>query len=74
MQLLADWLEKHRGQLGKEKKIADIGFCHRNDAAGGGDALSVELMKLCVEVDLDIYLSEYGFDLSCPADDEVAPS
>lgn len=64
LQVLADWLEENRGRLRKEKKIADLGFCYRKDAAGGGDVLSTELMNLCVEENLDLYLSEYGCDLS----------
>jgi hypothetical protein len=39
--------------------IADVGFSPRKGANGGGPILSPGVMKICVEKDISIYLSEY---------------
>ncbi|WP_161804170.1 hypothetical protein [Pseudoalteromonas sp. P1-25] len=42
--------------------MADFGFSPRNDACGGGPILKVELMQKCVDLNMEIYLSEYTDD------------
>ena len=44
------------------KWIADVGFSPRVDACGGGPILKVELMQKCVDLNIEIYLSEYTED------------
>lgn len=39
--------------------IADIGFSPREGANGGGPILSPQIMGVCVENGISIYLSEY---------------
>jgi hypothetical protein len=57
---LESWLRENRQQLDSHQKwVADIGFCVPNDARGGGPAVTRELMKVCLEVNLEIFLSEY---------------
>lgn len=40
--------------------IVDIGFSPRPGASGGGPIISPDIMSLCVEKRISIYLSEYG--------------
>ena len=42
--------------------VADVGFSTRVDACGGGPPLTLDLMRKCVECNLEIFLSEYGID------------
>ena len=46
--------------------MADIGFCPRSGALGGGPVISKQLMEDCLKANLEIYFSEY------PAEDELA--
>ena len=62
---LEAWLRQHEGRLDPQARwSADIGFGHRREATGGGPVISCELMRLCVGANLDLYLSEYGIDIS----------
>lgn len=57
---LEAWLRDNRHQLDATHEwIADIGFCSRKDALGGGPPITRELMEMCLEVNLEIWLSEY---------------
>lgn len=58
---LERWLQEHRGELDRSFEwIADIGFTCRTDATGGGPVLTKVVMRMCLEVNMKIYLSEYG--------------
>jgi len=57
---LTDWLLANRTQLDPANRwVADIGFCSRPGAAGGGPPITRELMQMCLERNLEIWLSEY---------------
>lgn len=60
VEALEQWLcEDRRGLDPKYDWVADIGFCMRVNARGGGPVISKELMRMCLEVNLQIFLSEY---------------
>ncbi|MBK9386467.1 MAG: hypothetical protein IPN34_16770 [Planctomycetes bacterium] len=60
VEALDSWLRSNRGRIDASSKwVADIGFCVRKDAGGGGPVISKDLMTMCLEVNLEIYLSEY---------------
>ena len=40
--------------------IADIGFSPRDDACGGGPIISRQIMQICIDRNIEIYLSEYN--------------
>jgi hypothetical protein len=66
VEALEQWLRTHRGELDPSFEwVADIGFSPCSNACGGGPPLSRELMRMCLDANMEIYLSEYG-----PADDE----
>lgn len=57
---LEAWLRGNRQNLDSNQKwVADIGFCVRKDAMGGGPPITRELMQMCLDTNLEIYLSEY---------------
>lgn len=61
VEALERWLREHRGELDSSSEwIADIGFTHRPNALGGGPPLTRELMQMCLDANMEIYLSEYG--------------
>lgn len=39
--------------------IADVGFCWRKDAGGGGSSLTPEIMKRLADYGVTVFLSEY---------------
>jgi hypothetical protein len=45
--------------LPKGDYSADIGFAPRPDAAGGGAAITPEMMRSMVEVGMTLFFSEY---------------
>jgi hypothetical protein len=52
--------------------MADLGFTQRGDACGGGPVLTVRLMRLCIERNVALALSEYpgsGADNVIPPQD-----
>lgn len=58
--LFESWVTKEGPNLNsREGWIADIGFSPRAGASGGGPILTPEVMKICVEKNISIYLSEY---------------
>jgi hypothetical protein len=60
--LLETWLDAHAGDLSAGEYVADVGFCWRRDARGGGSALGPELLKKMGEAGFSLFLSEYpGF-------------
>jgi hypothetical protein len=57
---LHDWLGANLKELDpKFSWAADIGFCPRSGALGGGPVISRQLMERCLKANLEIYLSEY---------------
>lgn len=61
VEALEQWLIDHRGELDpKNEWVADVGFNHRPGSLGGGPPLTRRLMEMCLSVNLEIYLSEYG--------------
>jgi hypothetical protein len=57
---LEAWLEAAPTRLDPTLPwVADIGFCVRSDATGGGPPISRRLMQLCLDSNLEILLSEY---------------
>jgi hypothetical protein len=60
VETLQTWLRAHRSELDPVSKwVADIGFCMRSDAGGGGPVFTHELMRMCLECNLVVFLSEY---------------
>ncbi len=61
VEALERWLKEHPGALDPAFEwVADIGFHHRSNACGGGPPLSRHLMQMCLDANMEIYLSEYG--------------
>jgi hypothetical protein len=56
---LEEWLDAHKTTLKKGRYVADIGFSTRVDAAGGGAAISSEMMRTMVDLGISLFLSEY---------------
>jgi hypothetical protein len=60
VEALEEWLTSGKCDLDPEREwIADIGFCMRDDAYGGGPPLTRNLMQRCLDANLEIWLSEY---------------
>ncbi len=60
IEALEDWLRSHPDTLDPQHEwVADIGFCVREDARGGGPPITRELMAMCLRANLEIWLSEY---------------
>jgi hypothetical protein len=56
------WLVEHHGALTPNKYVADIGFKPREDASGGGAAISPEMMRTMADIGMSLFLSEYQGD------------
>jgi len=62
IETLESWLLENHNSLKDGEFVADIGFCWRHDASGGGSALSPETLKIMADHKIHLYLSEYpGF-------------
>jgi hypothetical protein len=60
VEALEDWLQNNTHKLDPQFRwVADIGFEQRKGAMGGGPPLTLNLMKHCLDANLEIYLSEY---------------
>jgi hypothetical protein len=60
--LLESWVETNAHKLPSGEYVADIGFCWRKDAAGGGAALDRGFLKKLADSGFSLFLSEYpGF-------------
>lgn len=60
VEALEFWLVRNPRTLDPRYEwVADIGFCVRPDALGGGPPITRNLMQLCIASNLEIYLSEY---------------
>jgi hypothetical protein len=60
IEALTVWLETTGHNLPVGSYVADIGFCSRQDASGGGAALSPDAMKRMSDVGMSLFLSEYA--------------
>jgi hypothetical protein len=56
---LEAWLAENRSTLKPGRYIADIGFTPREDASGGGAAISPEMMRTMADLGMSLFLSEY---------------
>jgi hypothetical protein len=59
IEALLEWLQQHHSTLDRGRYVADIGFSPRPDAAGGGAAISPEMLRTMGEVGMSLFLSEY---------------
>lgn len=57
--VLEAWLNKNKTTMKNGRYIADIGFSVREDARGGGAAVSPEMMGTMAELGISLFLSEY---------------
>ncbi len=64
VEVLKHWLNESGKYLTKGSYVADIGYCPRRGALGGGAVLSSEAMSIMSSIGMSLYLSEY------PADEE----
>lgn len=56
---LEKWLVENQSKIVKGDYVADIGFDIRKDALGGGGIISLEMMRILLNLGMEIYLSEY---------------
>jgi len=56
---LEAWLAEHCATLKPDDYVADIGFTPREDALGGGAAISPEMMRTMADLGISLFLSEY---------------
>ena len=66
VEALESWLSENGRKIKKGNYIADIGFCPREDASGGGAALSPEMMQAMAKIGMWLFLSEYPADEPFP--------
>jgi hypothetical protein len=59
VEALVEWVQQNRSTLDKGRYVADIGFSPRADAAGGGAAISPEMLRAMADVGICLCLSEY---------------
>jgi hypothetical protein len=57
---LTFWLEENGKNLLTGSYVADIGFCWRRDARGGGAVLPPNAMKMMSDIGMFLFLSEYS--------------
>ena len=63
VEALEMWLDENRTAMKSGRYIADIGFCVRKDASGGGAAISPDMMRTMADLGISLFLSEYpGID------------
>ncbi len=59
VEALEAWLAENRAGLKPEDYVADIGFTPREDALGGGAAISPNMMRTMADLGISLFLSEY---------------
>lgn len=59
---LEAWLDGNKGKMKSGRYIADLGFCVRKDALGGGAVISPEMMRNMTDLGISLWLSEYPSD------------
>lgn len=57
---LEAWLAENQALLKPDEYVADIGFKLREDASGGGAAISPEMMRTMADMGMSLFLSEYS--------------
>jgi hypothetical protein len=57
---LEAWLAENGGTLKPAEYVADIGFTLREDASGGGAAISPQMMRTMADLGMSLFLSEYA--------------
>jgi hypothetical protein len=60
VETLIVWLEDNGKDLPIGSYVADIGFCWRRDASGGGAVLPPKAMKRMSNIGMYLFLSEYS--------------
>jgi hypothetical protein len=53
------WLKANGSEIKRGQYVADIGFTLREDASGGGAAISPEMMRTMADLGMSLFLSEY---------------
>ena len=62
IELLESWIDANAQDLPPGDYVADVGFCWRRDAGGGGSALGPKVLMKMGNVGFSLFLSEYpGF-------------
>jgi len=59
---LETWLTENRSTLKPARYVADIGFTPREDASGGGTAITPDMMRTMAGLGMSLFLSEYPAD------------
>ena len=59
-QELEAWLLQNSATLKPDEYVADIGFTLREDASGGGAAISPQMMRTMADLGMSLFLSEYA--------------
>jgi hypothetical protein len=59
---LEAWLAENHASLKPDEYVADIGFTIREDACGGGAAISPQMMRTMADLGMSLFLSEYQDD------------
>ena len=59
IEFLEQWLHKNASVLPGTECIVDVGFCARNDARGGGTAMSPQYLGELAKNNIRLFLSEY---------------
>jgi len=59
MDALKEWTYSEGSTLEPGKYVADVGFCVRIGACGGGAVLSIETMSAMVNLGMELFFSEY---------------
>jgi len=57
--LLESWVNENAEHLPPGEYIADVGFCWRRNAGGGGSALSPDFLGKMANAGISLFLSEY---------------
>jgi hypothetical protein len=59
VEALEAWLRENGSNVKKGQYVVDIGFTLREDASGGGAAISPEMMRTMSDLGMSLFLSEY---------------
>ena len=62
IEYLEKWLESTGKNLPSGDYVADVGFCPREGACGGGSVLTPASMAIMVSLGMNLFLSEYPDD------------
>jgi len=60
--IFESWLKENENKFPKSNYVADVGFEIRKDACGGGAVLSTKSMSIMVNLNMELFLSEYPSD------------